>query len=58
MFSGAAAVLVAVGFVGMLTPALHSIRGLSQRCAEFRIFGWIAATSVFLLREKGGQTSR
>jgi hypothetical protein len=45
-----AAVLVAAGFAGMLTPSLEPFRGASQRVAEAAIFGWIAYASVLLLR--------
>jgi hypothetical protein len=45
-----AAVGVAAGFAGMLTPSLEPFRGASQRLAEAAIFGWIAYASVRLLR--------
>ncbi len=45
-----AAVLVAAGFLGMLTPSLAEWRGVSQRIAEAGIFGWIAWVSLRLLR--------
>ena len=46
-----AAVVVAAGFLGMLTPSLAEWRGVSQRIAEAGIFGWIAVVSLRLLRE-------
>jgi Protein of unknown function (DUF998) len=45
-----AALGVALGFAGMLTPALEPIRGASQRLAEGAIFLWMTSTSAFLLR--------
>jgi hypothetical membrane protein len=49
-----AALFVALGFAGMLTPPLASLRGVSQRIAEAAIFLWIARVSVFLLRADSG----
>jgi len=46
----AAAGLVALAFGAMLAPGLASQRGLFQRVAESAIFGWIALTSLRLLR--------
>lgn len=46
----ASAALIAVGFIAILTPALQSMRGTSQRIAEAAIFGWVAYTSLRLLR--------
>jgi hypothetical protein len=46
----ACAALIAVGFFAMLTPALQPMRGASQRIAEAAIFGWVAYTSLRLLR--------
>jgi hypothetical protein len=45
-----AAILVGIGFLGMLQPSLQSWRGLSQRIADGAIFVWIAWTSLRLLR--------
>jgi hypothetical protein len=45
-----AALLVAIGFLGMLQPSLQSWRGLSQRIADGAIFVWIAWLSLRLLR--------
>jgi Protein of unknown function (DUF998) len=50
----AAALGVAVGLAAMLTPSLEPLRGVSQRVAEASIFGWIAATSMRLLRLEAG----
>jgi hypothetical protein len=50
-----AAVVVAAGFLGMLTPALAEWRGVSQRIAEAGIFGWIAWLSLRLLRQPSGE---
>jgi len=49
-----AALLVAAGWAGMLTPSLEPFRGASQRLAEAAIFLWIAHTSVRLLRPEAG----
>lgn len=46
------AVLVGVGFGLLLVPSLLPLRGLLQRVAEVGVFGWIALTSVALLRDK------
>jgi hypothetical membrane protein len=45
-----AAVLVGIGFLGMLQPSQQEWRGLYQRLADGAIFAWIAGTSVALLR--------
>jgi len=49
--SVAAAALVALGFLAMLTPSFPSVRGLAQRVAEASIFLWIAVASGSLLRD-------
>jgi hypothetical protein len=41
-----AALLVAFGFLAMLSPSLAPLRGASQRVAEAGVFGWIACVSV------------
>jgi hypothetical protein len=48
--SAAAALLVALGFAGILIPGLEPVRGISQRIAEGAIFLWIALASGCLLR--------
>jgi hypothetical protein len=45
-----AALLVAIGFLGMLRPSLQSWRGSSQRIADGAIFVWIAWVSLRLWR--------
>ena len=45
-----AALLVGIGFLGMLQPSLQSWRGLSQRIADGAIFVWIAWLSLRLMR--------
>ena len=46
------AIVVGVGFGLLLVPSLLPLRGLLQRVAEVGVFGWIALTSVALLRNK------
>lgn len=48
-----AALLVAIGFAGMLDASLAAQRGVFQRVAEFGVFGWITWTSAALLRARG-----
>lgn len=50
----ACAVIVGVGFAGVLLPGLAGIRGLSQRVAEIGIFLWIGMVSVAFLRRRRG----
>ncbi|WP_395074353.1 DUF998 domain-containing protein [Hyphococcus sp.] len=45
------AALCIAGFVGMATPENADFRGLSQRMADFSLFGWVAAVA-FLLKQK------
>ncbi len=44
--SVAGAAIVALGFAGMLIPALDPVRGVSQRVSELAVFGWIAYVSA------------
>ena len=43
-------ILVALGFVFMLTPGGEPWQGLSQRLSETAIFGWIVMVSVVMWR--------
>jgi hypothetical protein len=43
------AVLVGLGFAGVLAPSLAALRGASQRIAEAGIFGFVAAVALALL---------
>jgi hypothetical protein len=52
--TGGAAIVVAAGFVAMLSPGLEWCRGLSQRVAELAIFGWVALVGLHLLRRDPG----
>jgi hypothetical protein len=48
--TAAAAILVGIGFLGMLRPEQRAWRGLNQRIADGAIFAWIAWTSIVLQR--------
>lgn len=46
MLCRVAALLVAIGFAGMLLPSLATVRGVAQRVAEVALFGCFAAIGV------------
>jgi hypothetical protein len=51
--TAAAAILVGIGFLGMLRPDRPEWRGFNQRIADGAIFAWIAWTSIAL--DRGGR---